>query len=413
MRTRFRRCTETADTVPPDTHALLRKLLADRGPGDQGAGESVVGDCRGRLDIPNNVAWEQLAADAEYHGVAPLIAVAIAAPARTGHAVPDDVRRTFLALASRHRMAAGAREQCVDRLLAAFAASGITLILLKGAALAHLIYPSPALRPMADIDVLIDAADVERAVRVARDLDYVFADAHASRFAGRMHHLPPATTTQSGFPIALEIHVDTMSPNQADRLTLSTLAGRPQPFRRGSGPAGLALGHTDMLRHLCRHAFEPARQVRLIHLYDLWRYPAIFRDQIDWRLLAARFPHVIVALRLVAQVFPDGSWSGIDHLAAGSKRVPAGVGLGMLPLSEIAAADIGPAAKLAALFSPSAWWLHGFYGVPPEESLLACRTVRHPLMVARWLLARAAAAMSAGRKSSPVAARASRSGAMS
>src|ERR1700704_1588607 len=101
----------------------------------------------------------------------------------------------------------------------------------------------PALRPMADIDVLIDAADVERAVRVARDLDYAFADAHASRFAGRMHHLPPATTTQSGFPIALEIHVDTMSPNQADRLTLSTLAGRPQPFRRGSGPAGLALGH--------------------------------------------------------------------------------------------------------------------------------------------------------------------------
>ena len=54
-------------------------------------------------------------------------------------------------------------------------------------------------------------------------------------------------------------------------------------------------------------------------------------------------------------------------------------------------------AKLAALFSPPAWWLHGFYGVPPENSLLICRTVRHPAMVARWM------AMRLARRNRPLA----------
>jgi hypothetical protein len=62
----------------------------------------------------------------------------------------------------------------------------------------------------------------------------------------------------------------------------------------------------------------------------------------------------------------------------------------MMPLAVIAASDMGLPAKLAAVFDPPAWWLHGFYGVPPEKSLLMCRTVRHPAMVVRWLLARAA-----------------------
>jgi hypothetical protein len=274
-------------------------------------------------------------------------------------------------------------------LITAFAAADIPMILLKGAALAHLIYPAPELRPMVDIDILIDPAKTETAMRVAGDLGYIFAPRHASKYARRMHHVPPAMTTQSGFRIFLEIHNDAMSPNHPHRLSFSTLASKPQPFRRGAGPDGLALGHTDMLRHLARHTFEPARQIRLIHLYDLWRYQTIFRDEIDWREIKARFPYVIVVLRLVSHVFPSAQ-SATAPLR--TEPAPAGVGFGMMPLAEIAAANMSPLAKMSALFGPPAWWLHGFYGVPPERSLLICRTVRHPANLARWLLRRWAAA---------------------
>ena len=141
-------------------------------------------------------------------------------------AVPEHVRRTFVALALRHRRAAAARERSLDRLLQAFAAAGLPVILLKGAALAHLIYPSPALRAMADVDVLIEGSDTARALAVARDLGYAFAPRHDTPFAGRMHHLPAATTTECGFRITLEVHLDALSPNQPQRLTFAGAIGR-------------------------------------------------------------------------------------------------------------------------------------------------------------------------------------------
>jgi hypothetical protein len=99
----------------------------------------------------------------------------------------------------------------------------------------------------------------------------------------------------------------------------------------------------------------------------------------------------------VSQVF--SSQQCPDEPAA--TPAPAGVGLGLVPLSEIATLKGGPLPRLAALFNPPAWWLHGFYAVPPGRSLWLCRTARHPAMVVRWLtrrlLARMGAISKAGR----------------
>src|SRR5262249_41056876 len=155
----------------------------------------------------------------------------------------------------------------------------------------------PDLRPMLDIDVLIDRSDRVAAAAICRELGYDFASRHPSMFMGRMHHLPVAQLSHAGFDIFLEIHTDATSPSYRHRLTTADLSTDPVAFSRGSRPEGLALGHTDMLRHLVRHAFEPARQVRLIHLYDIWRYRTIFADEIDWPEIADRFPFVPIALQ--------------------------------------------------------------------------------------------------------------------
>jgi hypothetical protein len=368
-----------------DAYLFLRAMLTAIGPGPQDIVSRTceIAQC---LEVPNANVWQHLADEANYHGVTLLSGPIIATlPASEPGAVPVDARRGFLALASRHRQAAAVRESCVDRLLEAFAAAEIPVILLKGSALAHLIYPNPEVRPMVDIDILIDPANAEPAMRVTRDLGYVFESRYESDFSARMHHLPEASIVQSGFRISLEIHTDAMSTDQPFSLTFSNLTAPPQPVRRGAGPDGQALGHTDMLRHLARHAFEPAGHIRLIHLFDLWRYQAIFRDAIDWQDIAARFGYVIVVLRLVCCVFPDNPPELVPWKIG---PCPAGAGLGMIPLREIAASNLGPIGKLSALFSPPPWWLHGYYGVPLEQSLLLCRTVRHPATVLRWLLRR-------------------------
>lgn len=366
-----------------DAYALLRTFLTALGPAGDVAGraEEIVAN----IGTSNGSIWQQLVGETDYHGLTLLMTPIVAARLKTSPGViSDDGRRSFLALASRHRQLNVIREAAIDRLLTAFAAADVQIILLKGAALAHLIYPSPELRPMVDIDILIDPHDAGAAVRIASDLGYAFASRHPSKSAGRLHHIPAGEITQSGFRIFLEIHVEAMNLDQPRRLSFSNLASKPKPFDRGAGPQGLALGHTDMLRHLAGHAFDPAHRIRLIHLYDLWRYQAIFRDAIDWREIEARFGYVVTVLRLVSQVFSGA------QAPAEAGPVPAGLGLGMIPLSDIAASDMSMREKFDAIFSPPAWWLHGFYGVPPEQSLWMCRTVRHPATLVRWSLARAA-----------------------
>ncbi|MPZ37429.1 MAG: hypothetical protein GEU95_05080 [Rhizobiales bacterium] len=376
----MQRCMKPSVAEPTSAYDMLRALLPlavshvrER---DAGAIDRIIG-----YWCVNDRAWSFLADEAEFHGVTPLLAPMIIARFEAARAaIPDDARRIFVALAKRHQRASVAREACIDRLLAAFDAANVPLLLLKGAALAHILYSAPHLRAALDVDVLIDPADEACARQIIRMLGYSFLQEHEPGFARQHHHLPTAITERDGFTIALEIHRDAMSPDQPHSITLRTMTQPPQIVHRGAGPSGLAFGHIDMLHHLARHAFEPASHVRLIHLYDLLLYRTIFREAIDWCALHKRHPHVSVVLQLVDQVFSRG-----DDIASHPRDVPAGIGLGMLPLVQIAAADIGLVAKMGKLLNPPAWWLHGYYGVPPGRSLLSCRAVRHPGTVVRWL----------------------------
>jgi len=366
---RFGPVTQAADHV----YHLVRALLAARGADDagiiSGAGQALL---QAHFSDADDRLCDALVAEAEHNGVAPLLAPMVAACADRSPAF-GRLDRSFAALAHRHRRAAAVREAAVDELLGAYAAAGVPVLLLKGAALAHLIYPSPALRPMVDIDLLVDAADARTAAAVARKLGFVFAPAYESRFAGRMHHLPVANVKRANFHIKLEIHTDAIAADLGGSLTMASLMDGPQPVVRPGGPQGHALGHTDMLRHLARHAFVPVNRVRLIHLYDLWRYQAKFRDAIDWPALCALSPSVGVALDLVSACFVDGG--------------PSDAGRGMLPLADIATLN-GFSVKLDALFNPPAWWMRGFYGIAPGKSLLACRLLTHPAMMSRWIAKR-------------------------
>ena len=363
---------------PSRAYAVIRALLpfsdTDSRQGAAGAIERIIGGW-----CVSGRPWQDLAGEAEFHGVTPLLASIILASSGTAPGeICDDARRIFLALARRHRRAAAAREACIDQLLVAFGAAKLPMLLLKGAALAHSLYSAPHLRATLDVDILIDPADESRVIDLVQNLGYSFEQRQDPGFAKQHHHLPVALIEREGFPIALEIHRDAMSLDQPYRLTLRTLTQPPQSINRGAGPPGRAFGHIDMLHHLTRHAFDPADCVRLIHLFDLYRYQKTFREAIDWPALQKSHPHVGVVLQLVDQVFSRGD----DRATEG---FPEAIGSGMLPLGQIAAADIGLIAKTGKLLNPPAWWLRGYYGVAPGRSLLSCRALRHPATIARWL----------------------------
>lgn len=291
------------------------------------------------------------------------------------------------ALMLRHRLWHRERTGVVEEVLEAFKRASIDTIVLKGAALAWTIYPSPALRPMSDVDLLVPPAAARRAQLLLRDLRFD-AELNERRFGRNAHHLPVASRSQNGVTISVEIHRDALSRDAWSSISMTNLTESARPFDLNGTPA-LALGHVDTLRHLTHHLLEPSwgGRLRLVGLVDLLRYGLTFHASIDWRRVESSYPFVINALRCLHYVIPLPGTLARYSPPPGSPP-PARVGEAIRPLRAILSG--GPPAKvLGELFSPPDWWLHAYYGVPPGRSLTGVRLGRHPWRVARWFGQRA------------------------
>jgi Uncharacterised nucleotidyltransferase len=112
--------------------------------------------------LGDSAAADRFLAAAARHRVRPLLAWRLHA---TGELPgwPVAIRRAVLDAARGEAALEVARRLELCRLLEALAAAGVEVLLLKGAALAYSAYPEPWLRPREDTDLLVHAADVERA----------------------------------------------------------------------------------------------------------------------------------------------------------------------------------------------------------------------------------------------------------
>ena len=195
-----------------------------------------------------------------------------------------------------------------------------------------------------------------------------------------------ASRRDDGIDVLVEIHTDALSRDSGGRLDWSTVSRELQPFAV-EGVTGHALGHVDMLRHLCHHTLEPVAWIKLIALADIYGYGSTFDADIPWQQLADQHPFVINTLNFLGcMASPPESLR--QHLPPTPVPCPADVGRGYPPLSITLGADLSYARKVRQLMVAPDWWLHCFYNVPPHNSLLMTRTLRHPANVLRWVTRR-------------------------
>jgi hypothetical protein len=192
---------------------------------------------------------------------------------------PDAIRRACHdeALAqTAHELARG-RE--LARVLAAFTAAGVAPLILKGAALAYSHYPSPALRPRGDTDILVPPAAATLSERVLRELGYT----RGGGVSGDLVSYQAAWSRTD--PIGQVHHVDVhwrISNSQilAKALTYDELAGRAQAVP-ALGPHARVPAPVDALLFACMHRaghvnvpYDAVDETfiggdRLIWLYDM------------------------------------------------------------------------------------------------------------------------------------------------
>ena len=120
----------------------------------------------------NQKDWRLFAQIADTEGVAPLLYSQV----KTGGITdewPFEVSQYLQASYYKSTAHSALLFQELKRIMAAFESVQIPVIVLKGAALAQTIYAEPGLRPMGDLDLLIQQDQLQIALKVMQNLSYI------------------------------------------------------------------------------------------------------------------------------------------------------------------------------------------------------------------------------------------------
>lgn len=163
--------------------------------------------------------------------------------------VPDEAGAQL----RRHTMvadfAAGRLEARLEETLQALCEAGVEPVLLKGAALARVLFPSFRDRPMGDIDILIKKAEAVRSLAAVRALDWEVVPEFERVDYERHHHLPPmADRTGAG---RLEIHTALFIEEHPFGSLSDTMYDGSLPAPGGG--YGRVPGDVHLVLHLCLH----------------------------------------------------------------------------------------------------------------------------------------------------------------
>jgi len=353
--------------------ATMRALCACTGLDPDDLTIEEIGD---RLvEIAN---WDELIQRAEQNGLAPLVywhARRIARP------IPTKNVLTLRALYTRNRHLSEIRFATLANVLQRLEAQGMRLLVLKGAALANLIYPEPGLRPMGDLDVLVDPRHLDQAVKVLGDLG--FTTVAKTEGLGDKHVV--FTANVNGTVVRLELHHRLYSPGSRSKAEASDPPERGLQFSVCGWP-GATLPPEAFLGHICNHLVGHTTVflgVRLIWVADIIGFADHFAETIDWDRVASKQPMVLKVLSLLNAICP----------LPGKLLRAAPVRLGRTDSYRWGDFDGWPRASLASFrvsgkgyrrvavdtFFPPTWWLRLHSGLASSDPLWPRRWVLHPL----------------------------------
>ncbi len=173
----------------------------------------------------------------------------------------------------------------LERALAALDRAGVPVLLLKGAALAEAIYGDPALRPMADGDLLVQPADRATAQAALRLAGYepVGEERHPGDTA--RYESQVALRKPGPLPTRIELHWSLLdAPYYQARLPMDWFWAGAEPLRVGDTVAA-GLGPTANLLYLIVHLVLHHRATGLMWWYDIAELLHVCGRRVDWDAL--------------------------------------------------------------------------------------------------------------------------------
>ena len=326
--------------------------------------------------------WPHWLNQIETHGLAGLAAKHISEHAI---ATPSDIRLSLKALNIRHRAAAQARLSVLTEIDAIFKQHDLPYLALKGAALMPHLYLSEELRPMRDMDLLLPKNRIHESADYLREIGFTIPDQQPSEYMRDMHQLPNATKTVNGFLCSVELHLDGISREVPGHFYYPEKPSDLQTVE-WQGLRFNALEDHLFLHQVAKHleGLHPLATLKLINVVDVIALAEHVLDTGDWARMQEAHPHVINTLRCLHLYTPLPASLQAQLQPMPSKTV-SGVGEIMGSLRSALTHKQPLVERLQKLFQPSDWWLHLYYNVDPDKSLIWVKLVKHPLRILNWL----------------------------
>jgi hypothetical protein len=292
----------------------------------QGTLRKITERLAGELARPTPVApdwspieWQLARAVAVIHCVSPLLSGSLRweGPAQWGNFLAGQKAH----VAARHRRI----QELLDQIDARSREEGIAIVALKGAALHSMGFYCAGERPMADVDLLVQAGDTTRTGRLLQSLGLSesFATWRHGVFVPTVCNLHKGLGEHTDNYLKVELHarIAEKLPLYITDVTDSVFPRTPHP---GLNPYP---SNAALMIHLLIHAAGSmaSRSLRLLHLHDIALVCSRMADS-DWHELVAQGENMnrpwwaLPPLKLTARYYPDAVPA--DVLAALSNHCP-------------------------------------------------------------------------------------------
>ncbi|HEV8343480.1 MAG TPA: nucleotidyltransferase family protein, partial [Candidatus Binatia bacterium] len=205
---------------------------------------------------------------------------------------------------------------------------GIQVIALKGAALAETVYPTRALRPMSDVDLLIRKEELPRVEDKLIGMGYLVDEDKKAWFKEYYFNLDFSKNEAPSIKINLDIHWDIHPPSGSIKIDIDGMWERALTVKIANSEA-MVLSPEDLLLHLCHHAScSHILTGGLRPLCDIYETVQYYNGTIDWEQVQTRsfqwrinkYVHIILCLakELLGAAVPDAAVEALqpDHFDA-------------------------------------------------------------------------------------------------
>ena len=266
------------------------------------------------------VDWKRFVRAALAARVAPLVY----ATWREEPLLPGPVRRRLRreAFATAYRNAILLHE--IEQVVVALQAVGVAPLLLKGAALAPSVYRSIAVRPLADVDVLIRRAQVAAARQTVAGLGFAAARADTRDGAAPAYENELLLIKPGARPVPLELHWSLFdSPFHQQRIDLEPCWRAAVPLRLDGVDARM-LDPVSLLVHLCGHLVLHHGGADLLWEHDIFEVLHLHGARLDWQAVldrATEWQVVLPLQRLLLPLVEEGAVSIDGEIVAALRRL--------------------------------------------------------------------------------------------